>query len=125
MPARVLIVDDERFLLMFMRYVLEASGYEVITAASGEEALKIHNRQPADLVISDAVMTGMRGPALLDAIRLAFPATALILMSGYSPEELPHGASFLPKPFVPEQLIEAAAQALVRTAQDAKNRRCA
>jgi two-component system cell cycle sensor histidine kinase/response regulator CckA len=94
MATRVLIVDDESSVLMLTASILEASGYEVLTAASGEEALKIHNRQPADLVISDVVMPGMKGPALLDAIRQAFPSTALIMMSGYSEEELPRGASF-------------------------------
>jgi DNA-binding NtrC family response regulator len=117
MAARVLIVDDEPGVLKLASILLVLSGYEVATAASGEEALEIQNRQPAELVISDAVMPGMKGPALLDSIGRTFPSAALILMSGYSLDELPQGASFLPKPFRPDQLIAAAAQTLARAAQ--------
>jgi two-component system response regulator GlrR len=117
MAARVLIVDDDPDILKLTSVLLVLSGYEVAAAASGEQALEIQNRQPANLVISDAVMPGMKGPALLDSIGRAFPSTALILMSGYSLDELPRRASFLPKPFRPEQLIAAAEQALARAAQ--------
>jgi CheY-like chemotaxis protein len=121
-----LVVDDEPDLLKLASLFLVLSGYEVATAASGEEALEIQNRQPAELVISDAVMPGMKGPALLNTIRQATPTTALVMMSGYSLEELPQGASFLPKPFRPDQLIAVAAQALALAmqAQEVVAREC-
>jgi DNA-binding NtrC family response regulator len=117
MAARVLIVDDEPGVLKLASVVLVLSGYEVATAANGEEALEIQNRQPADLVISDAVMPRMNGPTLLNAISQATPTTALVMMSGYNLEELPQGAFFLPKPFRPDQLVAAVAEALARAAQ--------
>ena len=112
-----MIVSDEPSVLRFTGHVLGASGYEVLTAASGEEALEIHSPQPADLVISDAVLPDMRGPALLDAVSQSSPSTALIVMSGYPLDELPRGVSFILKPFRRVDLIAVAALALARVAQ--------
>lgn len=64
-PARILLIDDEPNLLLMVGDQLRLEGYEVTTAASGEEALQSLRAQPADLVILDISMPGMTGLALL------------------------------------------------------------
>ena len=59
--ARVLIVDDETALRHALRTSLEASGFTVDEAASGEEALKVFNRAPLDLVLLDINIPGIGG----------------------------------------------------------------
>jgi diguanylate cyclase (GGDEF)-like protein/PAS domain S-box-containing protein len=60
-PARALIVDDERFMRVTLRDMLEASGYSVLEAASGPEALKMVRQEPPDFILLDIVMPGMDG----------------------------------------------------------------
>ncbi len=57
----VLIVDDDPILQMALTRRLQAQGFEVITATSGQEALDLLSAQPADVVVSDVVMPGMNG----------------------------------------------------------------
>jgi DNA-binding NtrC family response regulator len=65
------------------------------------------------------VMPGMQGPVLLEAVRKASPSTALMLMSGYFPEESSLGpiTPFLKKPFLLEELTEAVERTLARASQ--------
>jgi CheY-like chemotaxis protein len=60
-PARALIVDDERFMRVTLRDMLEASGYAVLEAASGPEALQMVRQEPPDFILLDIVMPGMDG----------------------------------------------------------------
>ena len=64
-PARILLVDDEPHLLLTVGDQLRIEGYEVLTAASGDEALQALRSQPPDLIILDISMPGMTGLALL------------------------------------------------------------
>src|SRR5690606_28266896 len=79
-------------------------GYRVLSAASGTEALATAraHRQPLDLLVSDVVMPGLSGPALVQALRCDRPDLPVLLMSGYSdckgrgaPDDVP----LLHKPF--------------------------
>lgn len=105
--GRVLVVDDMDLVRDFARTFLEASGYTVKVAASGEEALDILGKeeQPLDLVLTDFNMTGITGQQLIREITVRWPTTKCILASGYlEPEERSlveeHlGASILNKPF--------------------------
>ncbi len=67
--ARVLIVDDETALRHALRTSLEASGFTVDEAASGEEALKVFNRAPLDLVLLDINMPGIGGVETCQKLR--------------------------------------------------------
>lgn len=112
--TRVLIVDDEPAVLELLGGILERLGYEVCPASSGREALEIFRSGPApDLVVSDVVMPGMRGPELIETLRRDSPGIAAMLISAYgAPALLPPGVQFLQKPFLPRALADAVKCAL-------------
>ncbi len=87
---RILIVDDERKLLVILRDSLSSLGadYEVITQQDGFEALRLLRQQPFDLVITDYRMAGLDGIALLAGIRAIRPDTKVILMTAYGTEAI-------------------------------------
>jgi two-component system cell cycle sensor histidine kinase/response regulator CckA len=60
-PARILIVDDERFNRQLLELMLSREGYSLQTASSGEEALRFVAKQPPDLILLDIMMPGMDG----------------------------------------------------------------
>jgi PAS domain S-box-containing protein len=60
-PARILIVDDERFNRQLLELMLSREGYSLQTAASGEEALHLVAKHPPDLILLDIMMPGMDG----------------------------------------------------------------
>jgi response regulator RpfG family c-di-GMP phosphodiesterase len=80
----VLCVDDEPGILAALRRVLRPYGYRVLTASSGEDALKVLERQGVSVVISDMSMPGMDGPAFLDVVRRRWPDTVRLLLTGHS-----------------------------------------
>ena len=60
-PARILVVDDEPNNRLLLKVMLTPDGYEVVTAAAGEEALALIARDPPDLIVLDVMMPGMDG----------------------------------------------------------------
>jgi DNA-binding NtrC family response regulator len=86
---RLLIVDDEETLTfsLYQTFIFSQNNYEVVTAASAEEALNKMQDNPFDLVLSDISMPGMSGLQLLDHIRKLYPHTAVIIMTAYGNEE--------------------------------------
>lgn len=105
-PQRhVLIVDDDDLVRETLHFVLEDGGYQVYSASSGAEALRILEREPVDIVLSDIFMPGMNGFDLLRQIRERAPETPVILITGYGNiemvrEALKQGASdFITKPY--------------------------
>jgi PleD family two-component response regulator len=60
-PARILIVDDERFNRQLLEVMLAPEGYLLATASSGEEALTMVAERPPDLILLDVMMPGMDG----------------------------------------------------------------
>ena len=118
--GRVLVVDDLDLVRDFARTFLEASGYTVQVAASGEEALEILGKeaQPMDLILTDFNMTGINGQQLIREVSVRWPTTKCILASGYlEPEERSlveeHlGARILNKPFNIREAADLIAQML-------------
>jgi CheY-like chemotaxis protein len=103
-PARVLLVDDDAMSRELLGVLLEAEGYAVESADSGEAALALLGRgDPApDLVLADVQMPGMTGPALAGKLRRACgQSTLLLAMSGSQPPEkaVSRFDRFLLKPF--------------------------
>ena len=90
--SRVLIVDDSETIVTFLRMILESEKYDVDTAADGAEGLaKAHQSLP-DLIITDSIMPGMDGFALLHALR-ADPATEavpVIMLTSGDPHDPDH-----------------------------------
>ncbi len=84
----VLVVDDEAAVLEVARRILEAHGYSVLTAATGEEALDIHldPDRRIDAVMLDLSMPGMGGYACLKQILATDPAAKVLVVSGYTAE---------------------------------------
>jgi CheY-like chemotaxis protein len=89
---RVLFVDDKPAVRMTSAAVLEASGYEVLTAADGLEALNTLDEALPDLIISDLRMPNMSGFEFLAVVRNRFPQIPTIAVSGeYVTDNVPDG----------------------------------
>jgi CheY-like chemotaxis protein len=120
-PATILLVEDEASLRDIAQELLEASGYTVLAAANGAEALAVAEQQTSDsiqLLLTDVVMPGMSGPALAQTIRARWPDVGVVFMSGYSQEAvqkhglLEAGARLLAKPFSLNTLVRSVEEAL-------------
>ncbi len=111
----VLLVEDEDPVRLFAARALRGKGYTVIEARSGEAALDlIDAEQPGlDLMVTDVMMPGMDGPALIRKIREDRPTLPVVCISGYSEDALrqriadTESVAFLPKPFSLKQLAQA------------------
>ena len=116
----ILVADDAPDILALARDILEADGYAVLTAADGEEALRVAERHQGPILglLADVVMPKVTGPELADRLTRARPGTKVVFMSGYTSEItgqyglVPSGAPFLGKPFTPEQLLRKLREAL-------------
>ena len=89
--ARVLVVDDDVGILRLMQRVLEFEGYRVLTAARGEAALDLFDRQPVDLVLLDLMMPGMDGYAVCQFIREVSQVPIIMVTAKGSVEEKVRG----------------------------------
>jgi PAS domain S-box-containing protein len=120
----ILVVDDEPEVIASMRELLEQHNYQVCTAANGEEALDVFGRQehPIDAMITDIMMPGMDGVALIRALRAVVPELKIIASSGLGPDmggslraqelkSLGVGC-FLPKPCGTDHLLKSLHQLL-------------
>jgi two-component system, NtrC family, response regulator AtoC len=81
--ARILVVDDEEGVRSFVAEALETAGTEIATAADGDEAAGLLDRQAFDVVVTDLKMPGRDGLALLDRIRAQEPDTQVILLTAH------------------------------------------
>ena len=110
--ASILVVDDEPAIQDILTWSLAAEGYNVATAASGEEALTRFAEQDFDVIVTDIVMPGLNGLDLLERSRVLNPRASVIVMTAYAALEtaitaLRCGASdYLEKPFSVEVLKE-------------------
>lgn len=109
--VRLLIVEDEVFIRMFVCDVLRDAGYDVVEAVNGDEALDILKAGVAiDLVLSDVRMPGSTdGMALLAFVRKNLADLPVIITSGHLASEiaLAQGAAqFLAKPFRVEEALK-------------------
>jgi len=115
---QVLIVDDEALIRAYAARVLAGANYHVLQAHDGLDALAlIRETDDLALVVSDIVMPGMSGVELLERLGPARPQLPVLLMSGYTTQELharglaaPCGV--LEKPFSATQLLSAVARCL-------------
>jgi PAS domain S-box-containing protein len=109
----VLLVDDQAGLRTLLSEVLRKTGYSVLTASNGRDALRLadeHHGQ-IDLVITDMVMPRMGGRELATALAASRPKTRILCMSGYTDragdisQVLAAGNAFIEKPFSTESLL--------------------
>ena len=116
---RLLVVEDQLDLLSVMEKMLSVAGYDVVTAASGDEAYRIFESTPGvDLVVSDIVMPGeLQGPGLAKKIRAVRPGMRFIFISGYASDSAVRGNCLLPgdirlmKPVSRKELLDAVQKA--------------
>jgi CheY-like chemotaxis protein len=109
----ILVVDDEAEVRSLARDILEGSGYMVLEAASGEEALRLAEAHPhpIHLLLTDIVMPGINGGTLADRLRVLRRETKIVYMSAHTSEVIgDYGVrvpsdSFVAKPFTVERLI--------------------
>jgi len=86
------MVDDEARILTALRRTLRREGYELLTAGTAAEAIRVLEERPVDLILSDQKMPGMSGLALLAEVARRQPTVARLLITGWTeavpPEEL-------------------------------------
>jgi len=82
--VQILLVDDNQLGLMARKMILEAAGYGVETAESGEAAWEIFQKIPFDVVVTDFRMGGMDGVQLIRKIRDTGSPARVVLLSGFA-----------------------------------------
>jgi len=111
MPNSALIIDDEELTLRTISRSLRQDGFEVFTALSGEDGLKLFRDEEPDLILLDIVLPGIDGVEVLRQIKQANPTAIVIMMSAYhlverAVEAMKLGAfDYLVKPFPLEDLM--------------------
>jgi CheY-like chemotaxis protein len=108
----VLLVEDEAGVRGVAQEILQSTGYIVLAASNGDEALRIsvQHAGPIHLLLTDAVMPGLSGPTLVSRLASRRPEMRVMYMSGYAEDAivrdglLAPGMVFLQKPFTPEVL---------------------
>ena len=124
--ARILVIDDEEDIRIVLKEILQRAGYEVDVAADAGEGMELLRANGADLVITDIIMPGKDGVETVYDIRMEFPNTRIIVISGggnvapmeYEPAAIATTAYLasateagadlaLTKPFEREELLQA------------------
>ncbi len=119
----LLVVDDNADLAELAARTLREYGYAVEMAAGAGAAMVVfaESERPVDLIVTDIVMPGMSGPALVERLRLRDPHPAVLYMTGYDETLVAAhltdaSAPTLSKPFTPLELATAVRQVLDRRA---------
>ena len=119
--TRVLIVDDDPDILLFLRMDLEAEGFETSLAAEGETALRRIEEDRPDVVILDVMMPVLDGWATLEAIMAGpRPPRVIILTAKSSQQDRDRAARlgadrYVTKPFAPRDVVEAIRKVIARS----------
>jgi PAS domain S-box-containing protein len=122
----ILVVEDEDALRKLTETILARLDFHVTVAANGGEALQIVEKSglKPDLVITDVVMPGMSGPALVERLRRKHPDLGVLYMSGYTDTAIVHhgildpSTPFLQKPFTIQNLTAKVSEAMPGKAKD-------
>ncbi len=116
----VLVVDDEPAVRVVTKRILQRSGYAVLDAPGGVEALDTLREHPGPihLLLTDVIMPEMNGREVAQRVREQRPGIRVVYMSAYSPEAIAHdglldaGAAFVRKPFESGLLLQTVRRAL-------------
>lgn len=118
MHQKILLVDDEPNILKALSRLLDRHGYRVFRASSGAEALQVLQLYACQVVISDFRMPQMDGAALLAQVKLLYPDTVCMVLSGYTDFQavlqlLNSGSAFrfMQKPWEDQQMLQDVADA--------------
>ena len=114
--SKILIIDDEPYILLMLKKMLEKAGYEVDLASNGKEGLDLFEQHSADLVITDIIMPDKEGLEIILEMKKKRPDLKIIAISGggrISPESyLECAAHFgasrvFQKPFKQKEIVSA------------------
>jgi len=115
----ILVIEDDADLRPILERTLVSAGYDVRTAPDGKEASKLYHDKSPDLVITDIYMPNKDGLEVIMELHGSFPKTKIIAISGQVTQKnmLPAAARLgavrtLAKPFAPQELLNAVAEAL-------------
>jgi signal transduction histidine kinase len=109
----LLVVEDEPSVRHLARGVLEAQGYEVLSATNGQDALHVareHRGAPIRLVVTDVIMPLMGGKVMAEWLKTTYPDLKILFTSGYTDDAIAQhgvldaGVEFLAKPYTPATL---------------------
>lgn len=87
-PKRILVVDDDQTMVHTLCDILEMRGWDTLRAYDGNEAVVTAAREAVDVVLMDVRMPQMNGVEALQKIRVARPATRIVLMTAYAAPDL-------------------------------------
>ena len=122
---RILVVEDEKLVRQMAVFVLRRAGYEVIEAATGEEALSRCKEHTVDLLFTDIRLPGtLDGWDVAEHCRASHPLISVIYASGYSHKEarpVP-GSVYIAKPYRPSQLVKTIRELIGLTSPAAGDR---
>ena len=113
---KILIIDDEPYILLMLKKMLERAGYEVDLASNGDEGLELFQKVTVDLVITDIIMPEKEGLETIREMKRLCPDLKIIAMSGggkvsadnYLNTAKIFGASkIMAKPFSQKQMVSA------------------
>ncbi len=114
MRSRILSVDDERDVTDLVEFHLTRAGFDVVTAATGREALETVNQQRPDLILLDLMLPDIDGFGVCEMLRRQ-PSTAtipIVILTAWATRDARHlglelGAlDYMTKPFSPKDLVE-------------------
>ncbi len=118
--GRILVVDDERFFQELFRELLQAAGHQVRVSASGADALKLMAEEHFDVLLTDIVMPGLDGVALVREAKKRDPDLEAVAITGHDDVRLAVQAmkagcaDFLTKPVDRDELVQVCERALAR-----------
>jgi response regulator RpfG family c-di-GMP phosphodiesterase len=128
--ATLLFVDDEPSILSSLKRLFRPHGYQIHLGEGGTAGLEILEREPVDLVISDMRMPGMDGAQFLEQVRLRWPDTIRILLTGYADIESTIAAinkgqiyRYIHKPWDDNEIVLIVREALERRRLERENGR--
>src|ERR1700726_2610754 len=115
---RILIIDDERPILLTLEALLGRHGYDVETSGTASQGLKLLKTKSPALVLLDLQLPDAEGLQTLDEIKAEFPGTQVIILTAHDSlhnaiESIKRGAfHFISKPYAPEELLSLVEKAL-------------
>ena len=112
----VLLVDDEPMMRKMVKVMLQKRGFQVFDAANGPAAIALAEQHPMDVLVTDIVMEGIDGWTLAVSLAERHNGLPIVFTSGcpvdFEAQRPKHlRCAFISKPFQPEQLLDAIAEA--------------
>jgi PAS domain S-box-containing protein len=116
----ILLVEDEEVVRRLTHSLLETSGYQVLAASGGEDAIRICASYSGEihLMLTDVVMPRMNGKKVAEGVKLTRPEMEILYMSGYTDDAIVHhgvleaGTNFIEKPFTSYGLLSKVRETL-------------